>query len=196
MEEVKVKAVLDWLVPKLVKDIQKFLGLANYYRRFIKGFAKIARPLHEFIKDHWICNLYEVVVKEPEVDIVKKIKKARNKDEEVVRVVEEMKKVGVRSLREDKWEINGRLILKEENIYIQNNEELRVEIIWLHHDILVAGHGGRWKTMELVIRNYWWLGVTKDIEKYMEECDMCQRMKNRTETPAGKLIMNKIPEKL
>jgi len=39
-----------------------------------------------FIKDHWICNLYEVVVEGPEVDIVEKIKKARDKDEEVVRV--------------------------------------------------------------------------------------------------------------
>ena len=47
---VKVKAVLDQLVSKLVKDIQKFLGLANYYKRFVKGFAKIVRPLHELTR--------------------------------------------------------------------------------------------------------------------------------------------------
>ena len=35
MEEKKVKGVLDWLTPKCVKDIQKFLGLANYYCQFI-----------------------------------------------------------------------------------------------------------------------------------------------------------------
>ena len=39
MEEVKVKGVLDWPIPKCVKDIQKFLGLANYYRQFIQGFC-------------------------------------------------------------------------------------------------------------------------------------------------------------
>ena len=50
MEETKIKAVLDWSVPKLVKDIQKFLGLANYYKRFIEGFAKIARSLHELTR--------------------------------------------------------------------------------------------------------------------------------------------------
>ena len=50
IEEAKVKVVLDWSVPKSVKDIQKFLGLANYYKRFIKGFAKIARLLHELTK--------------------------------------------------------------------------------------------------------------------------------------------------
>ena len=50
IEKVKVKAVLDWPVPKSVKDVQKFLGLANYYKRFVEGFAKIAKPLHELTK--------------------------------------------------------------------------------------------------------------------------------------------------
>jgi len=45
MEEEKVKGVLDWPTPKCVKDVQKFLGLANYYCQFIEGFASIARPL-------------------------------------------------------------------------------------------------------------------------------------------------------
>jgi len=44
MEEEKVKRVLGWLVPQTVKDIRKFLGLANYYRRFIK--EKVARPIN------------------------------------------------------------------------------------------------------------------------------------------------------
>ena len=43
--------------------------------------------------------MYEVVVEEPEIDLVEKIKKARSKDKDVIRVVEEMKKVGVRKLR-------------------------------------------------------------------------------------------------
>ena len=50
MEEEKVRGVLDWLTPKCVKDIQKFLGLANYYCQFIKGFVSIARPLHDMVK--------------------------------------------------------------------------------------------------------------------------------------------------
>ena len=50
MKEEKVKGVLEWLTPKYVKDVQKFLGLANYYRRFIESFASIARPLHDMVK--------------------------------------------------------------------------------------------------------------------------------------------------
>jgi len=45
-----------------------------------------------FIKDYWIHNLLEVVIKGPEIDILEKMKKAKEKDKEVVRVVEEMKK--------------------------------------------------------------------------------------------------------
>jgi len=50
MEKEKVKGVLDWLTPKYVKYVQKFLGLANYYHQFIQGFASIARPLHDMVK--------------------------------------------------------------------------------------------------------------------------------------------------
>jgi len=46
MEEEKVDRVLSWPQPKNVKDVRKFLGLANYYRRFIKDFAQVARPIN------------------------------------------------------------------------------------------------------------------------------------------------------
>jgi len=95
-----------------------------------------------FIKDNWICSLEEVVIEGPEVDIVEKIKKARNKDEEVVRIVEEIKKARVKELRGEEWIIEGELVLKEGKIYVPKDVELRAEIIWLHHDMLVARHGG------------------------------------------------------
>jgi len=50
MQKEKVKGVLNWPVPRNVKEVQKFLGLANYYRRFIKDFAKIAAPLHVLVR--------------------------------------------------------------------------------------------------------------------------------------------------
>ena len=43
----KVKAILDWPRPKTVTEVHSFTGFTNYYRRFIKGYAKVARPLHE-----------------------------------------------------------------------------------------------------------------------------------------------------
>ena len=81
-----------------------------------------------FIKNNWICNMYEVVVEGPEVDILEKIKKARSKDKNVVRVVEEMKKVGVKDLIGNKWKIEGELVLKEGKVYVLKDKELRMEM--------------------------------------------------------------------
>jgi len=50
MEKEKVQGVVEWLVLKSIKDVQKFLGLANYYRWFVKDFAMIAKPLHETMR--------------------------------------------------------------------------------------------------------------------------------------------------
>jgi len=50
MQREKVEGVLSWLAPRNVKEVQKFLGLANYYRRFIKDFARIAVPLHVLVR--------------------------------------------------------------------------------------------------------------------------------------------------
>ena len=59
----------------------------------------------------------------------------------------------------------------------------------------MAGHGGKWKTVELITRNYWWPGVKRDVGKYIKRCDLCQRMKNRTEEVAEKLKLSEVPEK-
>ena len=116
-----------------------------------------------FIKDNWIRSMYEVVIEGSEVELVEKMKRARSKDEDVIRVVEEMKKVGVKELRGNEWKIEGDLVLKEGKIYVPKDKELRAEIIRLHHDVPAARHGGRWKTVELVTRNYWWPGVMRDV---------------------------------
>jgi len=116
------------------------------------------------IKDHWLCRLEEVIIEESKVEILEKIKKARGKDEDVVRIVEEMKKAGVKAIQGEEWKMKGELVLKERKVYVLKDEELRTEIIQLHHDVLMAEHGGKWKIVELVTRNYWWPGVTREVE--------------------------------
>ena len=69
--------------------------------------------------------------------------------------------------------MEGDLVLKEEKVYVSKNKTLRVVIIWLYYDIPVAEHRGKWKTIELLTRNYWWLRVIRDMEKYIEGCNMC-----------------------
>jgi len=50
MQKKKVERVLNWPAPRNIKEVQKFLGLANYYRRFIKNFARIAALLHVLVR--------------------------------------------------------------------------------------------------------------------------------------------------
>jgi len=50
MQKEKVEGVLNWPIPRNVKEVQKFLGLTNYYRRFIKNFTRIAAPLHVLVR--------------------------------------------------------------------------------------------------------------------------------------------------
>lgn len=50
MDDRKVSAIVDWPTPRTLKEVQSFLGLAGYYRRFIPQFAEMARPLSHLAK--------------------------------------------------------------------------------------------------------------------------------------------------
>ena len=54
-----------------------------------------------------------------------------------------MKKARIKMLRKEEWQIKGELVLKKGKVYMPKNNELRVEIIQLHHDTLVARHKGK-----------------------------------------------------
>ena len=120
------------------------------------------------IKDSWLHRLEEVIIEGLEVEILEKIKKTRSKDKKVVRIVEKMKKAGVKVIQGEEWKMEEELVLKKGKVYVLKDEELRTEIIWLYHDVPMAGHGGKWKTVELVTRNYWWPEVIREVGRYVE----------------------------
>ena len=124
------------------------------------------------VREKWLeVRAMEQLIEGPDDGIIKKIKEARDKDEEVIKVVEEMKKAEVKTLRDEEWQLEEGLVLKEGRVYVLKDEKLRVEIIRLHHNIPIAGHRGQWKMVELVTRNYWWPGIMKEVKRYMEGCD-------------------------
>jgi len=98
-------------------------------------------------------------------------------------------------LRDEEWREVDSVMYKEGKVYVPKDNKLRAEIIRLHYDMPVGGHRGQWKTVELVTRNFWWPGITKEVKQYIEGCDACQHNKNHTEQPVGKLMPNSIPDK-
>ena len=50
MDDQKIKAFLEWEKPKMTKGLRLFLGLASYYRKFVRDFTKIAKPLLDLLK--------------------------------------------------------------------------------------------------------------------------------------------------
>jgi len=149
------------------------------------------------VKPEWLevrkTETVEIIV--DGVDLLEEVRKSKVKDDEVVKVVEEMKRVEVKMLRDEEWrEVDG-VMYKEGKVYVPKDNKLRAEIIRLHHNMLVGGHRGQWKTVELVTQNFWWPGITKEVKQYVEGCNACQRNKNCTEQPAGKLMPNSILEK-
>jgi len=118
------------------------------------------------VKKEWLesrrTEKVEVIVEG--VDLLEKIRQSRVRDDKVVKAVEEMKQVGVKVLRDEEWRDIDSVIYKEGKVYVPKDEVLRAEIIRLHHDMPVGEHGGQWKTVELVTRNFWWPGVTKKVK--------------------------------
>jgi len=105
----------------------------------------------KLINPEWIREV-EMIIEEE--NLKERIRKAQEGDEKVVKAVEELKRAGIKILKDKEWEIEDGLVMKKGKIYIPEGE-LRREVIQLHHDTPVGGHRGRWKTIELVARNYW-----------------------------------------
>ena len=108
------------------------------------------------VKPKWLearrMERVEVIVEG--VDLLEKVRESKVKDNEIVKAVEEIKRVGVKMLRNEEWrEVDG-VMYKEGKVYVPKDDKLRAEIIRLYYNTPVGGHGGQWKTVELVTQNF------------------------------------------
>ncbi|EIW70139.1 hypothetical protein TREMEDRAFT_30259, partial [Tremella mesenterica DSM 1558] len=84
------------------------------------------------------------------------------------------------------WNSRGFLTF-DDRIYVPNYADARLKIMKMRHDSALAGHPGSAKTLELVLRDYVWIGVRKDVEDYIAGCAVCQRAKTNRQKPHGEL---------
>jgi hypothetical protein len=120
-------------------------------------------------------------------EFMEKIKKSSNIEEKVKQKIKN---------KEKDWNVDSsNVVTWQGRVYVPKEKKLREEIIQFHHDSYMGGHPGRYKTAELVLRNYWWPGLYSDVKKYVRGCEKCQRTKTFPEKPRGTLSPNAIPER-
>jgi len=85
-------------------------------------------------------RIAEVIIEE--VNLLDKVRKCEARDDKVMKAVEEMKRAGVKMLRDEEWHQENGLMLKEGKVYVPKDKKLRAEVIRLYHDTPIGGHGG------------------------------------------------------
>jgi hypothetical protein len=80
-------------------------------------------------------------------------------------------------VKSTEWSESDGLLMFHSKIYVSKGRELRCHIIEQHHNTHIAGHAGRFKTLELISHNYWWPQMSHYISIYVKTCDLCNQMK-------------------
>lgn len=130
-------------------------------------------------------------------DILKEIRKellGGNMEDAVAKAASELRNSGAKSVRSAEWSLHNDLLQFRGKIYVPKNSELRRRIVEQHYDSKVAGHPGRWKTLELVFWSYWWPQMSRYVGAYTKTCDMCMRTKTQCRKPHRELVPLAIPE--
>jgi hypothetical protein len=99
-----------------------------------------------------------------------------------------------KTLRSSEWSKEEGLWRFHDRIYVPLITDLRCWITKQHHDSWIAEHAGQWKTLELLMRSYWWPNMSCYIRQYCKTCNMCLRTKAQKQKPFGELLLLPIPE--
>jgi len=121
------------------------------------------------------------------------IQEAIQSDRLAGQLLKEILLSGPRSMTKglQEWNYENGLILHKGLVYVPKNDNLKRRVVQQFHDNIM-GHPGEWKTIELITREYWWLGIIEFVKDYIKGCATCQTTKIRPPVKVP-LKPNKIP---
>jgi Integrase zinc binding domain len=117
-----------------------------------------------------------MTVEGAERDILHEIRKGvrdERGEDAVVLAMKEFDKSNGKMLRSSGWVKEDGLWRFCDWIYVPLIADLRHQITEQHHDSQIGGHVGRWKTLKLLMRSYWWPNMLCYVGQYCKACDMC-----------------------
>ncbi|KAL4325224.1 hypothetical protein GQ457_11G000740 [Hibiscus cannabinus] len=99
------------------------------------------------------------------------------------------------NLSSSEYKIQG-LVLYKDRIVIPNESVLKFLLLKEFHSSTMGGHAGIFRTWHRLSANFYWKGMRTDVQKFVRECQVCQRMKAESLTPAGLLQPLPIPNQV
>ena len=147
-------------------------------------------------------------IMQTDITVLQEIKEAYSKDTtfaEIIRLLRKQRKYPNFAVPKNmkfkisnyRWDRKQKLLYRKiaetEKLCIPNNGTLRINRLQEAHDIPLGGHFGREKTLANIAKNFFWPGMTKDVEDFVKSCSNCQRNKAVRRAPIGLLFKKKIP---
>jgi transposase InsO family protein len=153
--------------------------------------------LAELMAEEEWAEIWELVASDDE--ILEDIRAATLRDKPLKPIIAYLKSgpaaapaLAQKAMSEYKWE-DG-LVYRKGKVYVPGDQRIKNKILKLYHDSPLAGHPGQAQTLDLVERGYYWPSMKHAVNVYIQECEDCQRNKNRHSQFHGKLQPLPTPE--
>ncbi|GJS25222.1 putative reverse transcriptase domain-containing protein [Tanacetum coccineum] len=193
VDPAKIESIKDWASPKTPTEIRQFLGLAGYYRRFIEGFSKIAKPMTKLtqkkVKFIWgdkqeaafqllkqkLCSAPILALPEVSEDFI-------------VYCDASIKGLGTVLMQREKVIAYASRQLKiHEKNYMTHDLELGVVTVIMQesHKSKYSILAGSDKMYQVMKKLYWWPNMKADIATYVSKCLTCAKVKTEHQRPSG-----------